>query len=102
MIRNNVVPQQSNVTISLPANYVGKAVEILAYTVDEIEGSKQVKENKFLFQQSSGLVDEQHLMLKEPESELNNIVEREFGCAKNAFVMKEDFDDDLEDFKEYV
>jgi hypothetical protein len=27
------------------------------------------------------------------------ITEREFGCAKNAFVMKDDFDEPLEDFK---
>jgi len=32
----------------------------------------------------------------------NNIKEREFGCAKNAFIIKNDFDEPLEDFKEYM
>ena len=30
------------------------------------------------------------------------ITEREFGCAKNAFIIKSDFDEPLEDFKEYI
>jgi hypothetical protein len=30
------------------------------------------------------------------------IKEREFGCAKNAFIMADDFDGHLDDFKDYM
>ena len=30
------------------------------------------------------------------------VKEREFGCAKNLFVLHDDFDSPLEDFKEYM
>ena len=32
----------------------------------------------------------------------NPVKEREFGCAKNLFVLHDDFDSQLEDFKEYM
>ena len=35
---------------------------------------------------------------KEPEK----IKERKFGCAKGLFTMSPDFDEPLEDFKEYI
>ena len=34
--------------------------------------------------------------------DMPKIKEREFGCAKNAFIMADDFDEPLEDFKEYM
>jgi hypothetical protein len=40
--------------------------------------------------------------LKLKTTPIKAITEREFGCAKNAFVMKDDFDEPLEDFKEYM
>ncbi len=30
------------------------------------------------------------------------IKEREFGCAKNAFVIGENFDEPLDEFKDYM
>lgn len=36
------------------------------------------------------------------QNKQKSISEREFGCAKNLFVMKDDFDSPLEDFKEYL
>ena len=39
--------------------------------------------------------------LKQKTMPTQIIEEREFGCAKGAFVMKEDFDAPLDDFKEY-
>ena len=35
---------------------------------------------------------------KEPEK----IKERKFGCAQGLFTMSPDFDEPLEDFKEYI
>jgi hypothetical protein len=32
----------------------------------------------------------------------SNVKERKFGCAKGLFVMHDDFDEPLEDLKEYM
>jgi hypothetical protein len=32
----------------------------------------------------------------------NKIKERKFGCAKGLFIMHDDFDAPLDDFKEYM
>ncbi len=32
----------------------------------------------------------------------NKITEREFGCSKGLFVIHDDFDAPIEDFKEYM
>jgi hypothetical protein len=37
MIKTIVVPQQANLNISIPKNYIGKKIEVLLYAVDEIE-----------------------------------------------------------------
>ncbi len=35
MIRTLITPQQQNISINLPQNYVGKQVEVIAFTIDE-------------------------------------------------------------------
>jgi len=40
--------------------------------------------------------------LKSKQKAQPNIKEREFGCAKGMFEMHPDFDEPLEDFKEYM
>lgn len=35
MIRTVITPQQQQISIDLPQNYIGKKVEIIAFTVDE-------------------------------------------------------------------
>lgn len=35
MIRTLITPQQQNISIDLPLNYVGKKVEVIAFTIDE-------------------------------------------------------------------
>jgi len=40
--------------------------------------------------------------LKSKKKNKKKIKERKFGCAKGLFVMHEDFDSPLEDFKEYM
>ena len=41
MIKNYIIPKESNVVISIPSNYIGKPLEILVYTLDEL-----IEENK--------------------------------------------------------
>lgn len=35
MIRTVITPQQQNISIDLPQNYIGKKVEVIAFTIDE-------------------------------------------------------------------
>lgn len=35
MIRTVITPQQQQISIDLPQNYIGKKVEIIAFTMDE-------------------------------------------------------------------
>ena len=37
MIRTHITPQNANISIVVPQNYVGKKVEVLLYTIDELE-----------------------------------------------------------------
>lgn len=37
MIRTVVTPEQQNISIKLPAYFVGKKVEVIAFTIDDTE-----------------------------------------------------------------
>ncbi len=55
MIRTLVTPEQRNISIVLPQNFVGKQVEVIAFTIDEAkkEDRKQDKtETHFASQKS--------------------------------------------------
>lgn len=41
MVRTLVTPQQQNISIHLPSEYVGKQVEVLVYAVDELTEEKK-------------------------------------------------------------
>lgn len=47
-------------------------------------------------------VDDFVEFLKTKQKHKYRIKERKFGCAKNLFVMHDDFDAPLDDFKEYM
>ena len=36
MIRTTITPQQADISISIPPQYIGKKLEVLLYAVDEI------------------------------------------------------------------
>lgn len=36
MIKTTLIPQQTNLNILVPQNYIGKKIEVLLYAVDEI------------------------------------------------------------------
>ncbi len=40
--------------------------------------------------------------LKSKKTKKNNLKEREFGCGKGLIILADDFDEPLEDFKEYM
>ena len=45
MIRTLIIPQQQNISIQVPKNYVGKQIEVLLYAVDELEEEKITTSN---------------------------------------------------------
>ena len=45
MIRTVIKPKNKNVSINLPESYVGKQVEILAFTIDEAQETGTSKKN---------------------------------------------------------
>lgn len=40
--------------------------------------------------------------LKSKQKTKEKVKERKFGCAKGFFIMHDDFDEPLDDFKEYM
>ncbi len=43
MIRTLITPQQQNISIQVPQNYIGRQIEVLLYAVDElVEEEKNV------------------------------------------------------------
>jgi hypothetical protein len=45
MIRTSITPQQTDILLSIPENYVGKKIEIIYYAVDEITEDIAIKTN---------------------------------------------------------
>jgi hypothetical protein len=40
MIKTHLIPQQDTILIAVPQNYIGKQVEVLVYTMDELQEEK--------------------------------------------------------------
>lgn len=41
MVRTIITPQQQNISILVPENYIGKQIEVLLYAVDELVGEER-------------------------------------------------------------
>jgi hypothetical protein len=44
MIRKVITPEQQNISINIPADYIGKQVEVIAFTIDDNEDISLLKE----------------------------------------------------------
>jgi hypothetical protein len=45
MIRTVVKPDNQNISIKLPKHFVGKQVEVIAFTIEEAKNEKEVKDS---------------------------------------------------------
>lgn len=45
MIRTLLTPQQQNISIMIPQNYIGRQIEVLLYAVDELIEEKIARPN---------------------------------------------------------
>ena len=46
MLKEFIIPQKSTYTLSIPANYIGKKVEVLIYSIDELSENKELNKKK--------------------------------------------------------
>ena len=67
MVRTLVTPQQQNISIVVPQNYVGRQIEVLLYAVDELVEEQQLAKpnnaNKYkgIFSKEEGEKFNQHI-----------------------------------------
>jgi hypothetical protein len=60
MIRTIVTPLNSDLHIQIPANYIGKEIEVLLYSTEEINDSKNKNVSKVSLRGSLNLSKEQY------------------------------------------
>jgi len=80
MVRTIIKPNAPKINLSIPSEYIGEEVEILVFPVKKADS---------LEKSTSGF----------------NISAKTvpvFGCLKGQIQMSDDFDEPLEDFKEYM
>jgi hypothetical protein len=80
MVRTIIKPNAPKINLSIPAEYVGEEIEIIVFPVKKTDN---------------------------PEKLTNDLVTSAkaipvFGCMKGQIQMSDDFDEPLEDFKEYM
>ncbi len=46
MIRTIITPEKQDISIHLPEDYIGKQVEVLLYTTDELKEQRPVEKKK--------------------------------------------------------
>ena len=80
MIRAIIKPSTPRVNLSIPAEYVGKEVEILVFPVSSADDPRKTAADADLPAQAVPV----------------------FGCLEGQIQMSDDFDEPLEDFKDYM
>lgn len=63
MIRTIVTPQNNNILLSIPNNYIGKEIEVLFYAKEELEEEK-IKPKKTMANFTGILSEKDYLNLK--------------------------------------
>jgi hypothetical protein len=80
MVRTIIKPNTPKINLSIPAEYVGEEVEILVFPVKKTDNPENLTNNLA------------------PSAKVIPV----FGCMKGQIQMSKDFDEPLEDFKEYM
>ena len=73
MVRTIIKPDAPRISLSIPAEYIGEELEILVFPVSDMDTPKNPP-----------------------------LILPVFGCLKGQIQMSDDFDEPLEDFKEYM
>ena len=76
MIKTIVTPQSTDLVLSIPPSYVGKKVEVILYSIEEINSAEEPKDDKVSLRGSLELSEEQyqdfHSHVKETRNEWKN------------------------------
>jgi hypothetical protein len=80
MVRTIIKPNAPKINLSIPVEYIGEELEILVFPVKGINNSPK----------TTSEVDTQKRAVPV------------FGCLEGQIQMSDDFDEPLEDFKEYM
>jgi len=80
MVRTIIKPNKSMINLSIPSEYLGKEVEILIFPVNNADIQDKPVTDIDTFTQPIPI----------------------FGCLKGQIQMSDDFDEPLEDFKDYM
>ena len=80
MVRTIMTPNTPRINLSIPAEYIGEELEILVFPVNRTDNSPKTADG----------VD------------TANRAVPVFGCLEGQIQMSDDFDEPLEDFKEYI
>jgi hypothetical protein len=80
MLRTILKPNAPRINLSIPADYVGEEVEVLVFPINSADN----------LQQSANEVN----------AAANTVPV--FGCLKGQIQMSDDFDEPLDDFKDYM
>ena len=63
MIKTIVTPQQNNINLAIPNNYIGREIEVLVYATDELE-EKKLRPKKTMADFCGVLLDNAYQYLK--------------------------------------
>jgi len=44
MIRTQIIPGEQNISITLPANYIGKKIEVIVYSMEECIDQNEIQD----------------------------------------------------------
>ncbi|MEI8202185.1 MAG: hypothetical protein WCH34_04185, partial [Bacteroidota bacterium] len=72
MIRTIVTPSNTDLHVLIPKEYVGKQIEVLLYTTDEIQEEKVNKKNSINLRGKLNLSDEQYKDFQQHTKDLRN------------------------------
>jgi len=80
MVRTILKPNVPEINLSIPADYVGEEVEILVFPISNTDN------------------------LQKPINDIDTASHAVpvFGCLKGQIQMSDDFDEPLDDFKDYM
>jgi hypothetical protein len=77
MIRTLITPENQDVSIHIPENYVGRQIEVLLYAVDELDPQEVPKKKLKDFKGKLNLTDEQYQSFQTHLKDIRNEWERD-------------------------
>lgn len=79
MVRTTITPENQDISIHIPEDYIGRQIEVLLYAVDELNENKSVeKKNPSDFRGKLKLTEEQYKDFQNHLTDIRNEWDRDF------------------------